>query len=239
MLTQESPPALRPAKIKVALIEDSGSYAHSLRSLISTFPDLCDLCHFSSIGSARQWVRSLEPDVVLLDILLPDGSGINFLPELKALLPHASLVVLTTFEDEDLKAEAARYGATYFLSKRDGSDRIIDSIRLCQNAGSNSMAAVVADVLEQFRVRSFRQPLLPRLTRAEKALLLGLKDGLVLKDFDPVNCQTETEARRLLQSAFGKLAVRKQSSALLALFGFRTTPSYLPQTWEPPDGAKG
>ena len=211
-----------PAKIKVMMIEDSRTFAETVGHYIREQPDLELLGMFHTMESARGAFSQLKPAVILLDIQLPDGSGLDLLPDIHRLLPDAEIVVLTTFDDATLVTAAVHLGVSGFLLKRSGLAEIVTAIRRVAAGGASLDEKVARTILAQFRKRDRATSMLPALTPQENKLLRSLADGKTLKEAASLAGITYETSRRYLQSAYRKLRVNSMTQAI-SLF-LRNTP---------------
>lgn len=113
----------------VVLVDDHAVLAESLAALLGAQPDLQVAGVANTLEQAGSLVASARPDVVLLDVALPDGNGIEAIPSLLALHPDARVVVLTGTTSDRVLVSAVEAGAAGFLSKSGGVRRVVDTVR--------------------------------------------------------------------------------------------------------------
>ena len=101
--------------VKVLMIEDSVS----LSAVYQGYLDDADyqMMAVETLGEAKDALASYQPEIILLDIELPDGNGMDFLPELSTLTPPPKVIVMTAFGTSDMAVEAIHQGAFDFLTK--------------------------------------------------------------------------------------------------------------------------
>ena len=110
--------------LKVLLIDDSELIGAKVLMLLSTIPSLELLSQVKSVKEGLRACREEKPDIVLLDINLPDGSGIGLLKELKKSQPHVRVIMLTNSANSFYRAKCAELKAEYFLDKTKDFSRI-------------------------------------------------------------------------------------------------------------------
>src|ERR671920_1881281 len=115
--------------IRVLLLDDHTSFRELLALRLAREPDLTVVTEASSLAEGRQAVGQVEADVALIDLDLPDGSGVELIRDLRMVNPQAQAVLLTASGDRHLHAEAIAAGASGILSKTVGSAEIIGAIR--------------------------------------------------------------------------------------------------------------
>ena len=122
-------PATDAAVTRVLIVDDHTVLAGALAFTIDGYPDLRCVAMATTLAEARTLVAQLQPDVVLLDVLLPDGNGIEAIPSLIAAGPGVRVLVLTGHTDVELLSSAASHGASGFLPKESPIGAVINAIR--------------------------------------------------------------------------------------------------------------
>lgn len=115
--------------IRILIADDHGVLRAGLRALLSAEPDLKVVGETADGRSTLQSARELRPDIILLDISMPDMGGIEVARQLRAGLPATRILILTVHEDESLLQEAMRAGARGYIIKRAVQSELIDAIR--------------------------------------------------------------------------------------------------------------
>jgi DNA-binding NarL/FixJ family response regulator len=168
--------------IRVLLLDDHTSFRELLALRLAREPDLTVVTEASSLAEGRQAVGQVEADVALIDLDLPDGSGVELIRDLRMVNPQAQAVLLTASGDRHLHAEAIAAGASGVLSKTVGSAEIIGAIRRLF-AGEALLSP--REAIELFRLADQRREaeesthrIVEQLTPRERDLLLLLAEGL-------------------------------------------------------------
>ena len=112
--------------IRVLIIDDHSALAGALAFTIDGYPDLRCVGTAGTLAEARTMVDQLRPDVVLLDVQLPDGNGIESIPSIVAANPGMRVLVLTGHTDVDQLSRAASHGASGFLPKESSIAAVIN-----------------------------------------------------------------------------------------------------------------
>jgi DNA-binding NarL/FixJ family response regulator len=170
------------AVIRVLLLDDHTSFRELLALRLDREPDLAVVMEAGSLAEGRQAVGQVEADVALVDLDLPDGSGVELIRDLRMMNPQAQAVLLTASGDRHLHAEAIAAGASGVLSKTVGSAEIIGAIRRLF-AGEALLSP--REAMELFRLVDQRRAaelsghrIIEQLTPRERDLLLLLAEGL-------------------------------------------------------------
>lgn len=196
------------ATLRVALVEDFADYRESLRTLLEAEPDIEVVAACLNRAEAEALLPACRPDVVLVDLALPDGSGIEVIEAVRPRLPQARFVVLTTFEEMDLIRRAIRKGASGYLLKRAGVEEILQAVRRAASGGSPLSDPVAAKVLSLLRDDPPEEMSIPDLGPQENKLLQEVcLRGKQLKEAADSLGVTFNTARTYLQRIYRKLGV--------------------------------
>lgn len=114
--------------IRVAIVDDHGIVRQGLRALL-TKPGIDVIGEAESGFAAVELARDLQPDVMLLDIRMKDGDGLQCLPQIKAVSPHTSVIMLTTYANPGYLARSIHEGASGYLSKEVDPNQVIRAVK--------------------------------------------------------------------------------------------------------------
>jgi len=159
--------------IRVAVVDDHPIVRDGI---VANLQDAGDIVVAGTAGSAAEalaLVRRERPDVVLLDLELPDRSGLELIVELKAALPQLRIVIFSAYGGEERVAAALSRGADSYVLKGTPSDEVLETIRSAV-AGQPRLGAEVAAQL----LRSLHTPRRERVTPREREVLGLLAEGL-------------------------------------------------------------
>lgn len=132
--------------IRVLMIDDHPVVRKGIRSLISNYDEVEVVGEANDAADGLQQLTNLQPDVVLLDIRLPDRLGLELLPEIKAIDPNVKVLVLTSFDDEEYVTEALKTGAEGYILKNSTDDSLVHSIQAAYR-GDRVLSSGVMDVV--------------------------------------------------------------------------------------------
>lgn len=114
-------------KIRILVVDDHKLFRQGLISLMQTHDDLVEVVgEAETAKEAVELTEALQPDVVLMDIYMPQGSGLSALKDIKERFPKIAVVMLTSSEDDDHLYEAVRLGAAGYLLKSLDADELFD-----------------------------------------------------------------------------------------------------------------
>ncbi len=176
---------------------------------------------------AVRLTRTLRPDVVLLDIRMPSGSGIEACRTITSEMPGIPVVMLTSFSDEEALFAAISAGASGYVLKRIGSQELVHAIRTVAGGGSMLDPGVTAAVLERLRYASHTEGkgVFSDLTEQERRVLALVAQGKSNREIAGDMGLAEKTVRNYVSSVLGKLSLVSRAQA--AAFAFRNRLSEL------------
>jgi DNA-binding NarL/FixJ family response regulator len=196
----------------VAIIEDNNTMRGMLVELINKAPGYRCICACSNSKEALSEVPKHRPDVALMDIHLPDESGIVCTARLTEIMPALQVIMVTVYKDTDLIFQALKAGACGYILKRFRPEEIIQAIDEVR-AGGAPMTSEIARMV----VRSFRAlppaPAADGLTSREAEILQLLAEGLSNKEIAQKTKIAVGTVRNHVEHIFKKLHVRCRTEA--------------------------
>jgi DNA-binding NarL/FixJ family response regulator len=204
-------------------VDEQASVRASWCKFINAFSGFACVCGCSSGEEALQKIPSHQPDVVLVDIFLPQMSGIECTKRLKALLPKTWIVMLTAVEDMEWVFRALQAGADGYLLKRTTPADLRMALLDVLSGGAPLTNLIARRVVASFRQKAKRPaPSLPLSFKEEQVLRLltqGLSTKLIAKklalSIDTVGCH--------LKKVFTKLRVSSRTQAAIHYMAFKTS----------------
>lgn len=181
----------------------------------------------SSGDEVLRLARSLRPDVVVMDIRMPGGSGTDACRAITAELPDTPVVMLTSYADEAALFDAISAGASGYVLKRIGSDELVTAIRTVAEGRSMLDPAVTAAVLQRVRSAAHAEEsgAFDELTEQERRVLAHLADGSSNRQIADAMRLAEKTVRNYVSSILGKLGLASRAQA--AAFAIRNRLSEL------------
>ncbi|WP_420478046.1 response regulator [Brevundimonas sp. FT23028] len=134
----------------IAILEDDPNVARHFREIVEGVPDL-GLVGMADCLADAPALLDFGPDLFLTDIGLPDGSGLTFIPGIKARLPECRVLVITAFGDRDTVVSALNAGADGYLLKDSSTAVILDGIRATLDGGAPISPSAAVYLLERLR----------------------------------------------------------------------------------------
>ncbi len=167
-------------EIRLVLVDDHEMVRTGLRMLLESQPDIKIAGEASNAAQALDLVDKYKPDVVVMDITLPDLSGIEATRQIKAKHPEIAVVALTIHEDEQYFFEMLQAGASGYVPKRAAPDDLISAIRAAHEDDIYIYPSLAKTLVADFLGRSRSQQdevSLDRLTAREQEVLELLAEG--------------------------------------------------------------
>jgi DNA-binding NarL/FixJ family response regulator len=205
--------------VRVLIVDDDDLMRAGLRGVLSSDPAIEVVGEAGDGREAAYRTRLLRPDVVLMDVRMPDLDGISATRELLASFPEAKVVILTTFEQDDYIFGALTAGASGFLLKRTRPEELIAAIHTIAAGDSLLSPSVTSRVIERMAgqpaLDGERDPRLAELTPRETEVLeliaRGLSNGEIAAELVIGESTVKTHLKRVL----AKLQVRDRVQAVI------------------------
>jgi DNA-binding NarL/FixJ family response regulator len=214
---------LSDPRIRVLLVDDDDLMRAGLRSVLSSDETIEVVGEAGDGRLALSSVRELDPDLILMDIRMPDLDGISATREVLAVAPDMKVVVLTTFEDDDYIFDALNAGASGFLLKRTKPEELIAAIHAVADGDSLLSPSVTRRVIDRMAaepVPGLSGARLEQLTPREREVLelvgRGLSNREIADTFVIEESTVKTHVKRILM----KLGLRDRVQAVI--FAYET-----------------
>jgi DNA-binding NarL/FixJ family response regulator len=120
---------MNPSPIRVLVVDDHAVFCDALTTMLKVEADMEVVGKGGTVQEAVQAARILQPDVVLLDVHMPDGSGVEATAAIKRDRPQTQVVILTSDEEESVLRAAVQAGVTGYLSKHEPAAQVIQAVR--------------------------------------------------------------------------------------------------------------
>ncbi|QYM77709.1 response regulator transcription factor [Horticoccus luteus] len=205
-----------PARISVLLVDDSEVVRLGLRTLLGAEPDLHVVAEAGTIADALRLAATAKPAVILLDVRLPDGNGVDACRELMRRHPAARIIMLTSMADDQLVEDAIRAGAHGYLLKDINARGLVQAIRDAAAGKSTLDPAITARVLALARSgapSSTAPSPLAALSAQEQRVLALIAKGRTNKEVAMELNLAEKTVKNYLSNLFEKLHVSRRAEA--------------------------
>jgi DNA-binding NarL/FixJ family response regulator len=202
--------------LRLLVADDHPLFRKGLRTLLGSVSDFTLVGEAETGEAAVEQSLVLQPDVVLMDLQMPGGSGIDAIREIVATSPTTKILVVTLFEDDDSVFAALRAGARGYVLKDTDKDDMIRAIRAVANGEAIFSAAVAKRVLAYFAAPRREAPqLFPTLTEREREILRLLAQGKSNPGIAAELFLSPKTVANHLSNIFGKLQVADRAEAII------------------------
>lgn len=199
---------------RVMVVDDHEIVRDGLRSLMSERGDLEIVAEAGTAAEAVLRARSYKPDVVIMDLRLPDASGVTACRDIRKESPDIRVLVLTSYPDDQAVLDAIMAGASGYVLKDIRSAELLSAIRRVAQGESLLDPKVTAAVLERVRnPDAHDDPRLARLTPTELRILQLIADGLTNREIGERLKLAEKTIKNYVSSILSKLQVSRRAEA--------------------------
>jgi DNA-binding NarL/FixJ family response regulator len=217
--------------LKVLLVDDHEVVRAGLRALLETAEGIAVV---GEAGSAEEAVRRSgldSPDVVVLDVRLPDGSGIEACREIRAQFPDTKVLMLTSFADEEALMAAILAGASGYVLKRVRGSDLIDDIRRVGAGESLLDPDMTERLFDRLRHGPREDPLLSRLSDQERELVHLLAEGLSNREIAGRMFLAEKTVKNYVSNVLTKMGMKRRTEAAAYVARLESTEQTNPEEW--------
>ena len=201
--------------INVAIIEDNPTVRESLATIIDLAPDCRCVGAWGTAEEGLRALRKLTPEVVLMDIQLPNMSGVECAGRLREVSPQVQIIMVTVYEDPDRIFRALRAGACGYLLKRSTPEQIVAAIREVHNGGAPMSGEIARKVIAQFREPVQTAEEVEQLSAREREVLELVSQGMDNKGVAGRLSVSVDAVRWHLKHIYAKLHVHSRTQAAL------------------------
>ena len=211
---------------RVLLVDDQTLIRQGIHVLLMTEPGMEVVGEATNGKEALQFVEQLRPEVVLMDVRMPEMDGVTATREITARHPEIGVIILTTFDDEAYIFEGLRAGARGYLLKDISSEEMAEAVRVVAKGGALIQPSITRKVLSEFArlselpstpppVAQRPAPMAEPLTDRELEVLRCIAEGLSNRETAERLVITEGTVKNHVSNLIAKLNVRDRTQALL------------------------
>jgi DNA-binding NarL/FixJ family response regulator len=199
--------------VRVFLLDDHEIVRRGLRDLIDAEEDMEVVGEASTAEEALNRVPPTRPDVAVLDVRLPDGSGVEVCREIRARHPEVQALMLTSFADDEALFSAIMAGASGYVLKQIRGNELIDAIRRVAGGESLLDPAVTRRVLERLRDNREEDEGLARLSDQERKILDFIAEGMTNRQIAEAMFLAEKTVKNYVSTMLSKLGMERRTEA--------------------------
>jgi len=201
--------------IKVGIVEDNKTVREGFETLLNRTEGFQCVCACGTVAEALKKIPRAQPDVVLMDIQLPDATGVECTAKIKDQMPAVHIVIVTVYEDSEIIFQALRAGACGYLLKRAQPEKIIAAVQEAHEGGVPMTPEIARKVIGQFRGQAATAQQVENLSDRERKVLELVMHGLGNKAIADSMGVTVAAVKWHLQHIYEKLHVHSRTEAAL------------------------
>jgi DNA-binding NarL/FixJ family response regulator len=205
--------------IRVVLVDDHEIVRRGISELLTAEPDIEVVGEASTAQEATGRIIALRPDVVLLDVRLPDGSGIDVCREVRSAHPEIRCLMLTAYDDEEAMASAVVAGASGYVLKDIRGVGLLDSIRRVAGGAVLINPVLKSRLVQKLAARIETDPRLGSLTGRENQILALIADGLTNRQIGERLSIAEKTVKNYVSGILNKLGLQRRTQAAILRLG--------------------
>jgi DNA-binding NarL/FixJ family response regulator len=200
-------------ELRVLIAEDHPVFRQGLRSLLETAPGIEAVGEAATGQEAVEWALEFEPDVILMDLRMPELNGIEATRRIVDAQPQIGILVLTMFEDDDSVFAAMRAGARGYLLKGSEQDEVLRAIRAVASGEAIFGPAIATRLIAYFS--SAHAEAFPELTEREREVLELIAKGRNNQAIAKELVLSLKTVRNHVSNVFNKLQVTDRAQAIV------------------------
>lgn len=204
-------------KLQVLIVDDHPLFRKGMRALLESMEDMQVAGEAQTGQEAIDFADQLQPDIILMDLQLPGGSGLDATREIVRVSPHVQILVVTLFEDDDSIFAALRAGARGYILKDTDEGEMIRAIRAVGNGEAIFSPSIANQLMEYFSTSRTKIPeeVFPELTNREREILGLIAKGESNQDIaDRLSISLKT-VRNHVSNIYSKLMVADRAQAVI------------------------
>jgi DNA-binding NarL/FixJ family response regulator len=199
--------------IRVFLLDDHEIVRTGLRALLESTDDLEVVGEAGTVAEAMSRIPALQPDVAILDVRLPDGSGVEVCRDVRSKLPTTACIMLTSYADDEALFTSIMAGSSGYVLKQVGGSSLVDDVRRVAAGESLLDPALTDRVLRRLREGPEEEPLLASLTNQERRILDQIAEGKTNRQIAEDMYLAEKTVKNYVSNLLTKLGMERRTQA--------------------------
>ncbi len=202
-------------RLRLLVVDDHEVVRQGLVAMLERRPNFQVVAEAGTVAEAIDMARRHQPDLVIMDVRLPDGSGIEACREIRAELPQTKVVILTSYPDEEAVFSAIVAGASGYLLKQVRGRDLVAALEAVGRGESLLDPAVTSKVLERVRriATGGGSDELAQLTAQEQKILLLVAEGKTNKEIASEVFLSDKTVKNYVSSILSKLNLQRRAQA--------------------------
>ncbi len=220
--------------IRVLLVDDHEVVRRGLRALLDAQDGIEVVGEAGSVKEAVRQVGFNSPDVVMMDVRLPDGSGVEATRRIRQRFPDVAVLILSSFADQEALVSSIEAGASGYLLKRVDTEAIVDAVRAVGAGESLLDPAMTEQLFNKVRDADRDDELIARLSGQERRILKRLAEGKTNREIAAEMFLAEKTVKNYVSNLLAKMGMsrRSEAAAYAARVEEQRKHQYPPEEWE-------
>lgn len=210
--------------MRVFVVDDQEIVRRGVIDLCAAEPDIEIVGEAGTAARARVRIAATRPDVVLLDMRLPDGNGIDVCRDVRSDNPDIRCIILTAYDDDEAINAAVLAGASGYVLKEVKGNRLIENIRTVAAGGSLLGPSLSHRVVERLRTEHQAHSRLEALSARESDVLDLIAEGLTNRQIGEILALAEKTVKNYVSSLLSKLGLQRRTQAAVLRMETREPP---------------
>ena len=203
-------------KLSILIADDHPIFRKGMRALLASLPEAELIGEVSNGAEAARMAAEMQPDVVLMDLQMPGGNGLDAIRQITQTSPHIRILVVTMFEDDDSVFAAMRAGARGYVLKDAGDEEITRAILAVGKGEAIFSPAIALRMMQFFNARpALPQAIFPDLTESERNVLRLMAQGVSNDAIAEQLHFSPKTVRNYVSNIFSKLQVADRAQAIV------------------------
>lgn len=209
--------------IRVFLVDDHELVRRGITALLNAEADIEVIGEASTAAQARSRIRATRPDVAVLDVRLPDGSGIDVCRQVRSENPEVKCLILTGYDDDEAIYAAVLAGAAGYVIKDVRASGLPDTLRAVAAGRSLIDPSLSRRVVERINDTHQRDPRLESLSAREREILPLIAEGLTNREIGERLALAEKTVKNYISGLLSKLGLQRRTQAAVLLLESRSS----------------
>lgn len=202
-----------PKKIRVFLVDDHEVVRRGVMEMLNSEPDIEVVGEAATVSQALVRALALQPNVAVLDVKLPDGSGVEVCRQLRAKIPNIACLMLTSFADDDALVEAIVAGAAGYILKQVRGNELVKAVRTVATGESLLDPITTTKLLDRLRADATRKDPFAGLSEQERKILELIAEGLTNRQIGEELFLAEKTVKNYVSNLLAKLGLERRTQA--------------------------
>ena len=200
-------------KTRILLCDDHEVVREGLRGLIARQESMSVVGEAGTVAEVVEAAARSKPDVVIMDVRLPDGSGVEACRTIRETRPETKVIMLTSYADDEALFASIIAGASGYLLKQTRGQAVVDAVIAVASGRSLLDPDVTGKVLERVRQGRGDDPALGSLTEQERKVLAGLAEGHTNREISETLFLSEKTVKNYVSRILDKLGLSRRAEA--------------------------